>query len=581
MVSLVGLVAGALALAVIVIVFITILKGIGRSGLFPIALVIVLALLWLGSTRHSSRQIQTQQSWTAQHQRDMSDRHAALAKNMAQQQAQRSKQLAQSQARLVEQQANMSVDNFAIKTNSNFDGKQQWVLQPPQVIIPPTPVGGPPMPSASLAPPAPVSSEGPVVIEGDPATWLMLTPVVLIAATFVGFLASRRAHRGAVGSGLGWLAAGVAILVLMGFFFTGLIRKGEVIPGRVMADDSTVRVRQIGRPSAVYAEASEDAHNRESIDAIWERLSAPQIKLDVKYEPAESAPAKSASAESKAAKPKSPDQVTAAQAKLNAAAEALELAAERMTESNSQGWLVVMADALLKATAKKAELSKPAAKPVKVIEAAKPAAAAQSYAEASPKPAGREPEPKSFPRSELQRRMPDWVVHHPSIVGDVRKFVVEGGPYKTLGECHRDLEDKMRTIVQDRVIDLASTATGGRASVPTLQAMGIGTDYILRELCTEEYVETNEYDFGDMLTAHALMEFNAAQDSALLEHWKAYARRNSVKKTVLGAGMVVGCLALAFGLLKVDTWTRGYYTKRLFLGVPAAIIAVVVLMTLA
>jgi hypothetical protein len=31
-------------------------------------------------------------------------------------------------------------------------------------------------------------------------------------------------------------------------------------------------------------------------------------------------------------------------------------------------------------------------------------------------------------------------------------------------------------------------------------------------------------------------------------------------------------LTLVWGLLKIDTATKGYYTKRLFLGVPAAII---------
>ena len=39
-----------------------------------------------------------------------------------------------------------------------------------------------------------------------------------------------------------------------------------------------------------------------------------------------------------------------------------------------------------------------------------------------------------------------------------------------------------------------------------------------------------------------------------------------------GAGSVLGLVGLALGLLKVDTWTKGYYSKRLFLGVPAAII---------
>jgi hypothetical protein len=40
----------------------------------------------------------------------------------------------------------------------------------------------------------------------------------------------------------------------------------------------------------------------------------------------------------------------------------------------------------------------------------------------------------------------------------------------------------------------------------------------------------------------------------------------------VGATSVIGLLGFVFGLLKIDTWTKGYYTKRLFIGVPAMII---------
>jgi len=46
------------------------------------------------------------------------------------------------------------------------------------------------------------------------------------------------------------------------------------------------------------------------------------------------------------------------------------------------------------------------------------------------------------------------------------------------------------------------------------------------------------------------------------------------------SGGVLGLLGLVFGLLKVDTWTRGYYSKPLFLGVPAAIIGLGTLLAL-
>ena len=48
----------------------------------------------------------------------------------------------------------------------------------------------------------------------------------------------------------------------------------------------------------------------------------------------------------------------------------------------------------------------------------------------------------------------------------------------------------------------------------------------------------------------------------------------------MGAGSVLALLSLVFALLKVDTWTRGYYSKRLFLGVPLAIIGGLLLVSL-
>src|SRR5262249_24883553 len=66
-------------------------------------------------------------------------------------------------------------------------------------------------------------------------------------------------------------------------------------------------------------------------------------------------------------------------------------------------------------------------------------------------------------------------------------------------------------------------------------------------------------------------------DRWLVDSWKTYARRQGITQVGMAAAAVLGALALALLLLKVDTWTRGYYSTRLFLGVPAAIIAVILL----
>jgi hypothetical protein len=57
-----------------------------------------------------------------------------------------------------------------------------------------------------------------------------------------------------------------------------------------------------------------------------------------------------------------------------------------------------------------------------------------------------------------------------------------------------------------------------------------------------------------------------------MRRWDELRREGRFAAVGAGAGSVLGLIGLAFGLLKVDTWTKGYYTKRLFLGVPAAII---------
>jgi hypothetical protein len=106
-----------------------------------------------------------------------------------------------------------------------------------------------------------------------------------------------------------------------------------------------------------------------------------------------------------------------------------------------------------------------------------------------------------------------------------------------------------------------------------LQDAGITLDFIEREIARDEYVETVERSVGPMMKSHTLLEFTPAVDKELRQYWDAHQRKERFAVVGAGAGSVLGLLGLCYGLLKVDTWTKGYYTKRLFLGVPAAIIA--------
>jgi hypothetical protein len=177
---------------------------------------------------------------------------------------------------------------------------------------------------------------------------------------------------------------------------------------------------------------------------------------------------------------------------------------------------------------------------------------------------------------------PAWLDNPPTLVGNTRRIVVSTDPYSTIEECYGQLQEKLRQAVQERIAERARDLNRGQSVfVPPVESMGVTTDYILRELCPEgEYVETVNASFGEMKRVHALLEFTEGQDELLLDRWRAYARRASVAAVAMTSTLVVGALALVYGLLKVDTWTRGYYTKRLFLGVPAAIIGLFLLAAL-
>jgi hypothetical protein len=114
-----------------------------------------------------------------------------------------------------------------------------------------------------------------------------------------------------------------------------------------------------------------------------------------------------------------------------------------------------------------------------------------------------------------------------------------------------------------------------------LQSAGITLDFIRREIAKDEYLETVERSVGPMLKLHTLVEFSPSVDRELRNYWDSYRREERLAAVGFGAGGILGLLGFVYGLLKVDTWTKGYYTKRLFLGVPAVIIGLMALLALA
>jgi hypothetical protein len=208
---------------------------------------------------------------------------------------------------------------------------------------------------------------------------------------------------------------------------------------------------------------------------------------------------------------------------------------------------------------------------------------------------------------------PAWVDEPPKRVGNVWREVIATEEYASDDECFRAANVYLLLKTYERVQRLlgnpdydsslpsltfrgdAILANGkvissigketwdvygiwGDDRLNQLRSAEITVDYVRREIAKGEYTETVERTFGPMEKLYTQVEFSQTVDAELLQKWDAYRRRDRMAMVGVGAGSVLGLLGLAYGLLKVDTWTKGYYSKRLFLGVPAAIIGLLALL---
>jgi len=174
---------------------------------------------------------------------------------------------------------------------------------------------------------------------------------------------------------------------------------------------------------------------------------------------------------------------------------------------------------------------------------------------------------------------PDWVVHPPKRVGNTYRRVVVSGPFRTVDECHQELEKKLRQAVYQRMAAEGEGDPVYRGFTPAAyEDLGIGIDYIYREICRDEYVENLEASFGPMKQVYLLLEFDPPIEQHLRDVWRQYQVRERLGIIAFLSSVVLLLLGLVYGLLKLDMWTRGYYSKRLFLGVPAVILGLVLLL---
>jgi hypothetical protein len=172
---------------------------------------------------------------------------------------------------------------------------------------------------------------------------------------------------------------------------------------------------------------------------------------------------------------------------------------------------------------------------------------------------------------------PTWVVNPPKVVGNVLRKTVSSDPYLTEEECLRQLETEyLPQAVCRRTEQLAASQAGQAVAVTNLLPLGIGTDYILREICRDEFTGTLDTSVGEMKRAHVLLEFTGTVDNYLRDSWLRHERTSRLAGLGRVAGIILAGLAVVYGLLKLDTTTHGYYSRQLLWAGLAAIIAAIV-----
>jgi hypothetical protein len=247
-------------------------------------------------------------------------------------------------------------------------------------------------------------------------------------------------------------------------------------------------------------------------------------------------------------------------------------------------------------------LATPPAPPIAAAQPAPPPAArVDALSVAEPKSGKREAtapalneriggEPPTLPAAKPR---PAWVDEPQKQIGNVLRQVVIAGPYATPEECYAKTDELLKLATDNYVkhflVGLSddrplTTAQEGSPLVMIknfrsreLEQMGIDLAYIRREIAKDEYLETVERSVGPMKNLYTLLEFSPDVERELRIRSTEVQRESRLTIIGLLSGSVLGMIGLVFGLLQVDTATKGYYSKRLFLCVPAAIIAFITL----
>lgn len=180
------------------------------------------------------------------------------------------------------------------------------------------------------------------------------------------------------------------------------------------------------------------------------------------------------------------------------------------------------------------------------------------------------PRERKYPIERSER--PDWLDKKPASAQGVFFMVANDGPYSE-PECDREKIRLARTT--------AAEYFEAYANLP-LDAQRVPYEAIVAgNVFREYYKEPVQTSFGTMYQLHALLAFDDRARGMLREQYRQTQVEQRLVKVGSAGGLLAALLGTLFGWLKLDTATRGYYTKRLTMAAGAVAVGAVALATLA
>jgi hypothetical protein len=156
------------------------------------------------------------------------------------------------------------------------------------------------------------------------------------------------------------------------------------------------------------------------------------------------------------------------------------------------------------------------------------------------------------------KQPPAWLTSTPGLERDTYYTTVVVGPYKTIRECEEELPAELQKATNAYV----DSYLGAGAS----KVVHIPPAYIQDHLVKDRYVQESQSDtptVGAMLNLYVRLGFDRRIKTQMQRMHGDADIENRLLSVAGGAGAVLLVLGTLFGYLKLDTMTRGYYTRRL------------------